>query len=178
MMSKRIRATSIVVALALALPRMALADGIDLVPFLTKLPGNFPLYATVIGVAVLMTVNYLLNAAVIALPAVRVGPVVWRTAFVDLIFLTLLGQLADRLGAVVAFFVTVPLANYLPHPGEGGWFVLLIGVNFLTSGVAVGVLSYHFLKVRWRVPVRSARLIGVAAGVLTNPAWAMALWFR
>jgi hypothetical protein len=56
-----------------------------------------------------MLVNYALNFVVIGLPAVKIGPAAIRTVASGMVLLTLLGQVADRLGAMLAVMAMVPL---------------------------------------------------------------------
>jgi hypothetical protein len=79
---------------------------------------------------------------------------------------------ADRLGAMLAVMAMVPLDL------EFGGLVfswLLLGLNFLFSGVAVGALALYFLRRPWLIPARQAWMIAGIAAVLTNPAWAIYL---
>jgi hypothetical protein len=114
-------------ATVLAAPR-AFADGIDLVPYLARI-GHGHSTAGVIGLVILwMLVNYALNFVVIGLPAVKIGPAAIRTVASGMVLLTLLGQVADRLGAMLAVMAMVPLDL------EFGGLVfswLLLGLNFL-----------------------------------------------
>jgi hypothetical protein len=89
-----------------------------------------------------------------------------------MVLLSLLGQVADRLGAMLAVMAMVPLDL------EFGGLVfswLFLGLNFLFSGVAVGALALYFLRRPWLIPARQAWMIAGIAAVLTNPAWAIYL---
>lgn len=55
--------------------------------------------------------------------------------------------------------------------------LLGIALNFALSGFAVFLLARWFLNRRWGVERLQAWKIAVAAGVLTNPAWVMIVWF-
>lgn len=155
----------------------AFADGIDIVPALTWIGGEHSATVTAGLLVFLMLVNYILNFIVIGIPAIEAGPASMRSVSVDLMFLTLLGQVADRLGEVAALLVLLPLSfllHFLPFrlfidPEAWGW--QLVVLYFLFSGCAVCVLALLFLRRRWHVPKQTARLIAAAAAILTNPLW-------
>ena len=155
------------------------ADGIDLIPWLTRVyspVASVPVIALL--VAVLMVVNYALNLLVIGLPAVKVGPPSGRQVAISLLWLTLFGQVADRVGAFLALSVSLPIADALNLKGEGNWVVPLFGASFVFSGLAVGALAFYFLRWRWKVAKRPSWIISVASAVLTNPTWALVTWIR
>jgi len=130
---------------------------------------------TVAVIAGLMLANYALNALVVGLPAVRWGTEPAPRVARGLVTFTLLGQVADRIGAVVA----VPLmALYALIFRGGGWVAPLLVCNFVLSGLAVAWMAYRFHRFRWGVARDRARLLAVLAGVLTNPAWVLGLWLR
>ena len=153
------------------------ADGIDMVSYLTRVGWAQSLPSLIGYVALLMLANYILNFLVIGLPALRAGPPRLRSVAVGLIGLTVLGQLADRLGALVAAFGADPLASALGFSGEGAWLWPLLSLNFLFSGIAVGALARYFTRRRWHVAPRTSWAISAAAAIITNPAWAFGLWF-
>jgi hypothetical protein len=160
-------------------PAPVMADGLDVVAYLTRVPpvGSKP--GTIGIVAAMMVVNYALNFLVIGLPAIRVAFVRLHLVCTGLVVLTLLGQLADRVGALAAVLLAQPVADLLGLTGEGAWAWPLLGLNFLFSGVAVGVLAFYFLRRRWKVAGRASWVVAGAAAVFTNPAWAigLGLWF-
>jgi hypothetical protein len=154
----------------------ARGDGIDLVSYFTRV-GSERSAAGILGMVVLlMAVNYILNALVIGLPAIKAGPSDWRSVGAGLVTLTLLGQVADRLGALPAVLLAGLLAWAFDLTELGTFASLLLGLNFVLSGIAVGALAFFFLTRRWHVETRTAQVISASAGVLTNPAWAMGLW--
>lgn len=61
--------------------------------------------------------------------------------------------------------------------GEGAWAVPLLTFNFVFSGFSLGVLTFVFTRRGWGLCVIHCLWISTAAAILTNPAWAMALWF-
>jgi len=155
----------------------AFADGIDIVPALTWIGGKHSAVATVGLIVLLMLVNYVLNFIVIGIPTIETGPASVRTVSVDLIFLTLLGQIADRLGEIAALLVLLPvsfLLHFLPFRAftdSEAWGWQLLALYFLLSAFAIYVLALFFLRRRWQVSKRTARLIAAAASILTNPLW-------
>jgi hypothetical protein len=120
-------------------------------------------------IAGIMLVNYVCNFLVIGLPASRLGSAGIRLIAIGLVWFTLLGQVADRLGAVVAFWSD----NLIFNPGLASAGRLL-ALNFLFSGIAIGLLAVYFLRRRWDVAKGATWWITAAAVVFTNPAWALA----
>ncbi|MFA6186902.1 MAG: hypothetical protein WC770_06815 [Phycisphaerae bacterium] len=155
-----------------------MADGIDVVSYLARVGSSQEsMIGIVVKVVLLMMVNYALNLAVIGFPAIKIGKVKSRTVVIGLIWLTLLGQIADRLGALLATPLAGELAWILGLRGEGNWFWTLIGQNFLFSGIAVGALAFYFVRMRWCVGTGPSWAIVIAAAIITNPAWAIIyLW--
>jgi hypothetical protein len=154
------------------------ADGVDLVPYFTRVAGGGHSYYYIVAMMlVFMAVKYALNFAVIGLPAVRLGSVPTATVATGLIALTLFGQLADRVGAIMAGFCTGPVTFIFRLQGEGAWVAPLLVLNFLFSGLAVAALAFYFLRRRWHVQGRLPWMVAIAAGLITNPAWVLGLWF-
>ena len=172
----------------LALP--ACADGIDISVWFTRVFARTSGTMTAVVILGLMLVNCATNLLVVVLPAVRSGPVKMKEALHDLAGFTLFGQVADRLGAVLAVILSLPLLyfedkwNLFPGdpgdevPGMTSLVVTLASVGALCSGVVVGLLAFHYAHRRWKVERRPALRIAIAAGVLTNPMlWALAAGF-
>jgi hypothetical protein len=153
------------------------ADGIDLVRYFARVGGEHSLAITPLLVVLLLLANYALNMLVIGLPAVKSGPAGMQSIAVDLVVLTLLGQVADRVGALAAGLGEGPLTNILGLQGEGAWLWPLLALNFVFSGIAVGALALYFLRRRWQVRRRSAWWIAGIAAILTNPAWVIGTWW-
>jgi hypothetical protein len=174
---RSVRAVFMVGLAASLVSPVARADAIDLVPYFTRVPGGHSRPVVVGLVVVLMLVNYGLNVLVVGLPAFKASPASARTILLGLAWMTLWGQLADRAGAFLALLSADGLAGLLRVDGEGAWFVPVLGMNFLFSGLAVGVLALYFLRRRWQVARRTAWLTALAAGIITNPAWAIGPWF-
>jgi hypothetical protein len=187
------RTANISVIILLVLCVSAYADGISLDYFIRFHIGNHaPAYIwTMIGA--LMAANYVWNFVVIGWPAIKIGSVPIRRVSLGLISLTLLGQIADRVGAFATLVALSPFEqahqNYIvqhirhEQPNALGqwvskhewllahsWLIL----NFLFSGAAVAFLTWFFLR-RWSVPRSVSWKIMLAATILTNPAWTIAL---
>jgi hypothetical protein len=157
-------------------PCLALADGIDLVVYFSRTPCE-NLAVAIPVVVLLMLVNYGLNFLVIGLPARRLGSLPFRQVTRSLIWLTLLGQVADRIGAILAGLLAGLAAGALGLKGEGAWVAPLLTLNFVFSGISVGILAFVFTRRFWGLRLKHSLWISTAAGILTNPAWAMGLWF-
>jgi len=156
----------------------ARADGLDLDYFLRfNSWGHSTAYVCTVLVLI-MVVNYLLNFAVIGAPAIRLASARPKTVALGLLFLTLLGQLADRIGSILGAIIGVIISSIIsggrgmdnPYTGPS-----IIVSNLLCSGIAVGCLALWFLRRRWSVPRALSYKIALAAGILTNPAWIMLL---
>ncbi|HXU36778.1 MAG TPA: hypothetical protein VN937_10485 [Blastocatellia bacterium] len=170
----------ICLAMLVFLSTNARADGIDLVPFLTRV-GGWRVHPVVsVGLVIgLMLVNYLVNLAVIAVPAARVSEIKFRTLARDLIGFTFLAQIADRVAAVAGLFIGLFIIDRSGVHGEEGLlkgFLVGIALNFVFAGVAIGFLAFRYLGHRWGILKRPAIVIAIAAGVFTNPAWLMAVY--
>jgi len=155
-------------------PWAALADGIDLVAYFSRTPCENIVLAIPIA-ALLMLLNYGLNYLVIGLPARRLGSLPVRQVLRSLIWLTLLGQVADRIGAFLAILLADPMTSVLGLEGEVIWLVIW-AFNFIFSAIGIALLAFVFARFVWRLSVANSLVISSAAGILTNPAWAMALW--
>jgi hypothetical protein len=165
----------VVVAVSVLCPSTVLADGIDVVAYFSRTPyGN--LFFAIPVVAVLMLVNYGLNLLVIGLPARRLGSLPARQISCSLIWLTLLGQVADRIGAILAGLLAGAVPFLLGIQREGAWVVPLLTLNFVFSAISVAILAFVFTRRIWGLSLRHSVWISTGAAILTNPAWAMGLW--
>jgi hypothetical protein len=159
----------------------ARADGLDSAYFLRFWTWNHSWAFVWTVLTVLMIVNYLLNFIVIGLPAIIWSEAPRRSVAVGLIFLTLLGQIADRIGSVVGLFLASGLAAAIgplfpsaPRGLDSPLFgYSLMFSNVFCSGLAVGGLALWFLRKRWAVSRSVSWKIAIAAAVLTNPAWVL-----
>jgi len=134
-----------------------------------------------------MLANYALNLLVLGVPGIRRGTVTVGKVIRGTVWLTLLGQVADWLGALFALIAmdrigfsqwrvvqrgdeSTPMFREMfarPLPSE--WW-RLIGFNFLFTGITVGALALLFLR-RWGVPKDTAGVMAGLAALLTNPTW-------
>lgn len=153
------------------------ADGIDVVWMMTRVGGSRThpalLAAMVVG---LMIVNYLLNVVVVGIPAARALNIKVAGLLRDLAVFTLLGQVADRVGAIAGLLLSSLIGSIAGVGGERGLeleIIIALAINFIFSGLAVAALALWYLRRRWGVERRPAFAIAAMAGVITNPAWAM-----
>jgi hypothetical protein len=158
----------------------ARADGIDIVPFVTRVGGwrVHPVLSVALVVG-MMLVNYLVNVAVIGVPAAKVSRMKLRIFARDLVGFTLLAQIADRVSAVAGLVIGLLVIDGLRISGEEGLakgILLGVALNFVFAGLAIGFLALRYLRRRWGISKRPARVIAIAAGVITNPAWLVAAY--
>jgi len=162
----------VLIAMFLLRPTVLLADGIDLVAYFSRTPSES--FGTAIPmVLLLMFANYALNFVVIGLPSIRFGSIPLKQIERSLIGLTLLGQVADRIGALLSGLLVRPVTNLFGLTGEGAWALPLLGLNFFFSAISIGLLTFAFTRFRWRLSLKHSVVISITAGLLTNPAWAM-----
>jgi hypothetical protein len=124
--------------------------------------------------AVFMAINYGLNFLFVGLPVMRLGNIPPRRMASDLVLFTFAGQVADRLGAVIAGVIAGPevarsVYRYHDDPTSAHLYFVL---NFVLSGIALGILALFFCG-RWRVSARGRSLVAILAAILTNPAYVM-----
>jgi hypothetical protein len=149
-------------------------DGLDL-DFFTKVDSlshsDRYIWTVVIG---LMVINYVLNFIVIGLPVVQKRLASRTKVTLGLIGLTLLGQIADKIGGLLATIVALALQSHTMErdlsASTASAIVLLS--NFVFSGIAVALLVLALLKLWSVLPPLSYR-IAIAAGIITNPAWSL-----
>lgn len=160
-------------------PIAAHADGIDLVPYFTRV---FYYDGSTLVVCALMLlfmgINYVLNFIFIGFPAMRFGDINFQRMARDLIFLTLGGQIADRVGAFLATFGTSVATALLRLNGEGAWVGPLVILNFVFAGLAIAILTLVFCRQRWHLPWKPSFIVMGLAAVFTNPSYLVFLnWF-
>jgi len=152
---------AIAVTLLCFVPAQLHGDGLDLGWFVRVPMMEFhsAAYITAVILAV-MFANYALNFLVIGVPAILWGGALFQPVAIGLITLTILGQGADRLGAILGFVTGMALNT----------FDVIVISNLIYSGLAIFFLARWFLH-RWSVPDASRWKIALAAGVITNPCW-------
>jgi len=163
----------------LVVPSTAMADGVDAGWLLTRVGGwdRKPLLALVLFIG-LMLLNYVLNVAVIGIPAANAGNRPRFRFSKDLLWYTVLAQVIDRVSFLLTLTIGTTVAGLFNSKIEVALvrgIVAGLVLNFLLSGLGVAMLSEHFVKVRWHIPPRSTRRIAVRAGIFTNPTWLIAL---
>jgi hypothetical protein len=164
-----------VLAVVVGWPSTALADGIDILWFFTRVGGWKESPWRAVGIlTTLIAVDYGLNVLVIGLPAWRSG-VPLRRAALDLLSLTLVAQVADRAGTVAYSLTSYALdrLGLITVRDLGLWVVGILLATFITSGVLLWFLAKFFCSRRWNLPQRQSNRIATAAAVITNPAWAI-----
>ena len=178
---RRKRIIAVVSFALLTLSPSAHADGLDSSYFVRfdSLDHSWAYFWTVL--TLIMVVNYVLNFAVIGVPAILRASAHAKSVALGLIILTILGQFADRIGAFAAVFVSYPIAAFFsvffPSQSHGldspVFGYSLFAANLICSGIAVGALALWFLRKRWSVAGALAWKIALSAAILTNPAWVL-----
>src|SRR6266536_3516344 len=146
---------ALVAALLCVVPASLFADGLD-VGWFARVPMmefHSAAYITAVILAA-MFANYVLNFLVIGLPAIFWGGALVRPVTIGLIVLTILGQVADRVGAGLGLLSGI-VVNSIP--------VIWIS-NLIYSGLAIFLLARWFLK-RWSVSHTARWKIALAAGI-------------
>ena len=180
-MSRACGARRVLIPIALLLVLLpatsANADGVDIVWLLTRVVGGGVHPALAVAMVVgLLIVNFLLNLVVLGLPAARSLQIKLAGLMKDLAGFTLLAQIADRACAVAGFLLSSSSIGLAGIGGEQEVIAAIflgICLNFIFSGLAVGLLSLWYLRRRWGVERRRAIKIAVWTAVITNPAWVM-----
>ncbi len=168
------RIVSILVGSAVLTASETRADGIDLYYVLTRVAPIGPWWSLLLLVPLVMLVNYGLNLLVVGWPVIRARQWPVRTVARPLVGFTIIGQLADRLGFILAGVCAGILSE---GRGEGAWFIPMIVLSFVFTGVFVAGLAFYYVHRRWQVALARAAAIAAAAAILTNPAWVMVqLW--
>jgi hypothetical protein len=153
------------------LPIAAHADGIDLAPYFTRVFYNGSALVVFALILLFMSINYILNFVFIGFPAMRFGDINFRQMARDLIFLTLGGQIADRIGALLAAFGAPFLGLLLRLEGEDSWVWPLVILNFIFAGLAIAILTLFFCRRRWCLSRKPTFIVMGLAAIFTNPAY-------
>jgi hypothetical protein len=162
-----VRYLKLLALLAFALAAQpARADSIDIAVLLTGLSFAKHSIGGVWGiVALAMLANYVLNLLVIGIPARKFGGESVMSILVGTIFLTVAGQVADRIGWILTVILTVMFFG-MNYNGPLAYLLAFVG-----CGAPVAAVALFFLRHVWFVPARPAWIITGAAGVLTNSCW-------
>ena len=178
-MRMRARSTSLVFGVLAVMMSIgeARADGIDLYYAFTRVAPIGSRWSLLLLVPAVMLVNYGLNLLVVGWPVIHDTRCPVRSVAVPLVGFTILGQLADRLGFIVAAISGDLLAELLGLRGEGAFLIPMVVLSFVSTGLFVAGLAFYYLYRRWHLGRGRSIAIAAAAGLLTNPAWVMLqLW--
>ena len=109
---------------------------------------------------------------VIGLPARKYFKLTNRRAVVDTIWITVLGQATDRIGAVLGLIISALISgaiglNSLDEVGKVAYYVIPV----VTWAVISGSI-WIFAKFFWKINGYKVGLMSLLAGILTNPVWA------
>jgi hypothetical protein len=118
-----------------------------------------------------MGINYVLNFIFIGFPAMKLGGIAISRMLWDMVYITLLGQIADRIGAVLAGFGAGITAELLHLQGEASGVLSLVILNFLCSGASIAILAFYFSRRRWLLPTGKAIWVTLSAALFTNPVY-------
>jgi hypothetical protein len=102
-----------------------------------------------------------------------------REMALEMLWLTLWSQLAERISAWVAGLFAAPAAPLRGLPGEPGFREDPFVIHFVIGGVLVGILIWYFARRRWGLSNGAAWTLTLASGFLTNPVfggYASAAW--
>jgi hypothetical protein len=172
---------AIIIAVLSLTPTTVNADGIDVLWLMTRVGGwRFHPALSLAILAGLMFINYGLNVVVIGIPSARVLNIRLGRLLRDLAVLTVLAQVADRASTIAGFSLSFPVVGLMGLGGEDALrvgFLVGVALNFVLSGLVIGLLALWYLRRRWGLERRPSRVIATVAGVITNPAWSMILWF-
>ncbi len=175
-----LRKLAILAVLLLLAEGTAIADGIDVLWLMTRIGGweTHPILSGAIMIG-LMLVNYVLNVVIVGIPAARLLHIKIGSLLRDLVVFTLLAQISDRVGAVTGFLLSFLFVDLAGFGGEQAIKFGLVGgvaLNFILSGLGVGLLALWYLRRRWGVEGRGVKAIVTAAALITNPGWVMIPW--
>jgi hypothetical protein len=168
----------------------AFADGFDVASYLARVNTYNHSTGAICGlILALAAIDYVWNLLIIGLPSMSICAVGPKKIILDLVTLTILGQVADRLGAVIAFILLGPipftlaeripftLAERIPflYVDLGVYDIRLVLSNFVCSGIAIALLVWFFVRKRWGGSTRSALVMAIVAAIATNPMISMFL---
>jgi hypothetical protein len=150
------------------------ADSIDIAAYLTRVNTKGHSLLAIGGlILLLLAIDYLWNLLIIGLSAMRVCAASRAKILIGLIIVTLLGQVADRLGAFLAAITAGPVVRGLLRLGAEGWALYWLVGNIIFSGIAIALLVWFFVRKRWLGSKRAALILAIVAAFLANPAIAL-----
>lgn len=144
------------------------ADGVDIVSMLTLMPSGKSVLITVVWIGMALLLNYALNFLIIGFPLILKFKISFSSAGVGLIYLTLLGQIADRIGL---FLGVVGLVATCWQCSSKILQVTSLMLYYGLASLPIALLSLGFLRGRWKINWLPSVVISLVAGVLTNPNW-------
>ncbi len=175
---KRIKTFWLIFVCLAVTPLVAHADPADMIDmdwssFVTLVGGGGSVFVIIGLVILLMGINYGLNFVFIGLPAMKLGSIALKPMIKDMFYLTLLGQIADRVGLMLAFLFTTKDFYYLLHgrtvtvDPDGPIFLW----EFVCAAIAIAALVLYFSFLRWRLRLGKALLVTLCAVIFTNPVY-------
>ena len=162
-------------AVGLLVCSAAHADGIDIAGFVLRYSERDSLPVLVAKIVLFLAVNYTLNYLVVGVPAGRYREKNGASIPLGIGYLTLFGQITDRLGAILALFTVQPVCVLLGRTTVQEAGTVLFFLTFLYSGAGFYLLCLYTLRHHLKLEATPANLISLAAGLVCNPAWVLVL---
>jgi hypothetical protein len=139
------------------------------------MPRGSNVFVVLVAIVAMLLVDFALNGLVVGWAAKRWSGLDKRTLIADLIRLTLLGQVADRAGAVLGLILGALTDPLYPHHGEASYFVPFLVANFVCTSIFIFGLVGWFARARWKLSWKRTCVLGTLAAIFTNPIWALVL---
>lgn len=156
---------------------MVLAETADATNFILRSSGE-DISKAIVLFAVIILVYYVVNFIVLGSIVLKFGNLGVKKLSISLVWLTLLGQVADRLGALLAIQAAFVVATTFPaYSTRVAWAIPLVGFNFLFSGIAIGALVFFFSERYWQLSRIESVIAAFIAAIMTNPAWVVGALF-
>jgi hypothetical protein len=152
-----------------ALASTCRADGLDIVGWVVRLPPGSNAFVVLAAIAAILALDYALNYLVIGWAASKWSTVGRRRVMRDLVLLTLFGQVADRVGAILGLILGAVTDPLYPHHSEASYFVPLLVGNFVCTAVLITGLVAWFARAKWSLSWKRVAWLALPAGILTNP---------
>ncbi len=148
------------------------ADGIDLTQLFMHTSRSYSSNAVAGIILLSMVVNYILNLIVIGVPAHKFLNLTKKRAVIDTIWITIIGQATDRLGAILGLIISSLIAYAIGASSLDEWGRVAYITIPISTWIAISVSIWVFAKIVWKKKGFKVGLISLAAGFLTNPIWA------